>query len=366
VELRQGAVEGLVNASFWSGRRVFVTGHTGFKGAWLSLWLTRMGARVTGYALAPDTQPNLFHDARVAAGIEHLEGDVRELAVVRQALAASGAEVVLHLAAQSLVRRGYREPVQTYATNVLGTVNVLEAARHSPTVGAVVVVTSDKCYDDHQRDRGYREGDQLGGRDPYANSKACAELVTQAYRDSYFTADGPQVATARAGNVVGGGDWSEDRLVPDVYRALLAGRPVRLRSPKAVRPWQHVLESLSGYLVLAQRLMTEGGASLAAAWNFGPEDADTRTVQEVVERLVICWDPPGRWEPDPREHPHETHWLRLDSSQARERLGWRPRLSLSETLAWIDEWYAASRSGTDLRAVTLAQLDRYARLACTQ
>ena len=366
MELRQGAVEGLVSASFWSGRRVFVTGHTGFKGAWLSLWLTRLGARVTGYALAPDTQPNLFHDARVAAGIEHLEGDVRELPDVRRALAGSGAEVVLHLAAQSLVRRGYREPVQTYATNVLGTVNVLEVARHSPSVRAVVVVTSDKCYDDRQGDRGYREDDQLGGRDPYANSKACAELVTQAYRDSYFAVDGPRVATARAGNVVGGGDWSEDRLVPDVYRALLAGQPVRLRNPEAVRPWQHVLESLSGYLLLVQRLMADGGASLAAAWNFGPDDADARTVQEVVERLLAGWDPPGRWEQDPGEHPHETRLLRLDSSQARQRLGWQPRLSLGETLAWIGEWYAASRSGADLRATTLSQLDRYARLACTQ
>lgn len=359
-------MEGLVSASFWSGRRVFVTGHTGFKGAWLSLWLTRLGAQVTGYALAPDTQPNLFHDARVAAGIEHLEGDIRELGGVRQALAASGAEMVLHLAAQSLVRRGYREPVETYATNVLGTVNMLEAARQSSSVRAVVVVTSDKCYDDRYGHRGYREDDQLGGRDPYANSKACAELVTQAYRDSYFMSGWPRVATARAGNVVGGGDWSEDRLVPDVYRALLAGQPVRLRNPKAVRPWQHVLESLFGYLLLAQRLMNEGGAALAAAWNFGPDDADACTVQEVVERLLAEWKSPGRWEQDPGEHPHETHLLRLDSSQARQRLGWQPRLSLSETLAWIDEWYAASRAGADLRAVTLAQLDRYALRACAQ
>jgi CDP-glucose 4,6-dehydratase len=359
-------VEGLVSAPFWSGRRVFVTGHTGFKGAWLSLWLTRLGARVTGYALPPATQPNLFHDARVAAGIEHVEGDVRELADMRAALVASGAEVVLHLAAQSLVGRGYREPVETYSSNVLGTVNLLEAVRHSPSVRAAVVVTSDKCYEDREGHRGYREDDRLGGRDPYASSKACAELVTQAFRDSYFMTGGPRVATARAGNVVGGGDWSEDRLVPDVYRALLAGQPVRLRNPKAVRPWQHVLESLSGYLLLAQRLMDEGGASLATAWNFGPDDADARTVQEVVERLLAGWKPSGRWEQDPGEHPHETHLLRLDSGQARQRLGWQPKLSLSETLTWIDEWYAASRTGADLRALTLTQLDRYARLACAQ
>jgi CDP-glucose 4,6-dehydratase len=359
-------VEGLVSASFWSGRRVFVTGHTGFKGAWLSLWLARLGARVTGYALAPEPGPGLFWDAGVAGGIEHLEADVRDLPRLRSALTASGAGVVIHLAAQSLVRRGYRDPVGTYATNVMGTVNLLEAVRSTPSVRAVVVVTSDKCYQDREWSQGYREDDRLGGRDPYANSKACAELVTQAFRDSYFMADGPRVATARAGNVVGGGDWSEDRLVPDVYRALLAGQPVRLRNPKAVRPWQHVLESLSGYLLLAQRLMAEDGASLAAAWNFGPNDADARTVQEVVDRLLAGWRPPGRWEQDPGEHPHETHLLRLDSSQARQRLGWQPRLSLSETLAWIDEWYAASRIGADLREVTLAQLDRYARLACTQ
>jgi CDP-glucose 4,6-dehydratase len=359
-------VEGLVSASFWSGRRVFVTGQTGFKGAWLSLWLTRLGARVTGYALAPEPGPSLFRDAGVADGIQHLEADVRDLPHLRRALAASDSEVVLHLAAQSLVRRGYREPVETYATNVLGTANLLEAIRHSPSVRAAVVVTSDKCYEDRDWPRGYREDDRLGGRDPYANSKACAELVTQAFRDSYFMAGGPRVATARAGNVVGGGDWSEDRLVPDVYRALLADQPVWLRNPKAVRPWQHVLESLSGYLVLAQRLMAEDGAALAEAWNFGPDDADTCTVQEVVEKLLARWNPPGRWQQDPEEHPHETYLLRLDSSHARQRLGWRPKLSLGETLAWVDEWYAACRIGADLRAATLAQLDRYAVVACAQ
>jgi len=359
-------VEGLVSASFWSGRRVFVTGQTGFKGAWLSLWLARLGAMVTGYALAPEPGPSLFRDAGVADDIQHLEADVRDLPRLRSALAESGAEVVLHLAAQSLVRRGYREPVETYATNVLGTANLLEAIRHSPSVRAAVVVTSDKCYEDRDWPRGYREDDRLGGRDPYANSKACAELVTQAFRDSFFMAGGPRVATARAGNVVGGGDWSEDRLVPDVYRALLADQPVRLRNPKAVRPWQHVLESLSGYLLLAQRLMAEDGAALADAWNFGPDEADTCTVQEVVERLLARWNPPGRWQQDPEEHPRETFSLRLDSTRARQRLGWRPKLSLGETLAWVDEWFAASRRGADLRAATLEQLDRYARVACTQ
>lgn len=359
-------MEGLVSAPFWTGRRVFVTGHTGFKGAWLTLWLSRLGAHVTGYALPPDTQPSLFRDARVADGIEHVEADVCDLARLRKALAASGAEVVLHLAAQSLVRRGYREPVQTYATNVLGTVNLLDAVRQTPSVRAAVVVTSDKCYEDREWGWGYRESDALGGRDPYANSKACAELVTRAFRESYFQLTGPCVATARAGNVIGGGDWSEDRLVPDVYRALHDGQPVRLRNPQAVRPWQHVLESLSGYLLLAQRLTEEGGASLAEGWNFGPEETDARTVQSVVDQLIRRWNPPAHWEQDSGDHPREMRLLRLDSSRARQWLRWRPKLRLDDALDWTAEWYSVWHTGGDLRATTLAQLDRYAGLACSR
>ena len=359
-------MEGLVSASFWNGRRVFVTGQTGFKGAWLSLWLTRLGAQVTGYALPAEPGPSLFRDVGIARDIQHIEADVRDLPRLRNALVESAAEIVLHLAAQSLVKRGYREPVDTYATNVLGTANVHEAIRHSTSVRAVVVVTSDKCYEDRQDSRGHREGDRLGGHDPYANSKACAELVTQAFRDSYFSVSGPRVATARAGNVVGGGDWSEDRLVPDVYRALLVDQPVRLRNPQAVRPWQHVLDSLSGYLLLVQRLMADDGTAFAGAWNFGPDDADTRTVLEVVEKLLQRWTPPGHWVQDAETHPRETFALRLDSGEARRRLGWRPKLSLDETLAWVDEWYASSHNGADMRAATLAQLNRYAQVACTQ
>lgn len=355
-------MEGGVERAFWQGRRVLVSGHTGFKGAWLALWLERLGATVAGYALPPPSRPSLFELARVAEGMTSVEGDLRDGERLAGVFAAHRPEVVLHLAAQSLVRRGYADPVETYETNVLGTVRLLEAVRACPSVTAVVVVTSDKCYDEREWHWGYRESDRLGGRDPYASSKACAELVTAAYRASYFaTGDRPvAVATARAGNVVGGGDWGEDRLVPDVVAALAGDRPLALRYPDAVRPWQHVLDPLAGYLTLAERLAGPAGREVAAAWNFGPDADDARPVRWVTGRLGELWrgEGPG-WREQGGERPHEAAFLRLDSSRARARLGWRPRLALDTALEWVVEWYRGHREGADPRALTGDQIDRY-------
>ena len=359
----RGALEGVaVNPEFWRGRRVLVTGHTGFKGAWLSLWLHALGARAAGYSLPPPTEPSLFELARVGELVEPAGGDVRDLEALTRAVADSCPEVVIHMAAQSLVRRSYQDPVETYATNVLGTVNVLEAVRRAGAgVRAVVVVTSDKCYENREWVWGYREDEPVGGHDPYSSSKGCAELVTAAYRRSFFGAGGgAAVASARAGNVIGGGDWAEDRLVPDVFRALLAGRAVAVRNPGAVRPWQHVLEPLGGYLLLAERLCEEGGARFAEAWNFGPAEEDAKTVAWVVERLLGMWGEaaPG-WARDHVEGPHEARYLKLDCSKARAELGWRPRWRAEEALGASVEWYEAYRRGGDARSLALGQIDAY-------
>ncbi|MDX1645378.1 MAG: CDP-glucose 4,6-dehydratase [Thermoanaerobaculia bacterium] len=348
--------------AFWQGKKVLLTGHTGFKGSWLALWLERLGAEVTGVALAPPTQPSLFEQARVAEGMVSLEADIRERDAVRDPLERCGGEVVFHLAAQSLVRRSYREPLETFSTNVMGTAKVLEAARRVPSVRAVVVVTSDKCYENLESRDGYREEDRLGGHDPYAASKACAELVTAAYRRSYFSADDATiaVATGRAGNVIGGGDWAEDRLVPDLIRGLAAGRPVSIRHPDAVRPWQHVLEPLAGYLTLAEALW-QRGAEVAEAWNFGPETDELLTVGEIAEMLCQRWSPPGEWIHDAADHPPETGLLHVDSSKARRRLGWRPRWSVRRSLDSILEWHRAAAEGGDPRQVTLRQIADYER-----
>jgi CDP-glucose 4,6-dehydratase len=339
---------------FWSGRRVLVTGHTGFKGAWLCLWLAELGARVAGYAHAPKDGPSLYALARVGDDVEHVTGDVRDTEAVATALARVAPEVVIHMAAQAFVRRSFQEPVATYATNVMGTVNVLDAVRHSDAVRAVVVVSSDKCYENREWVWGYRESDPMGGHDPYSSSKGATELVTAAYRASFFDADdAPAIASARAGNVFGGGDFSEDRLLPDVFRAALAGEPIRVRNPEAVRPWQHVLNPLSGYLRLAERACTGG-------WNFGPAEDDARPVRWIVERLDELWDRPLRWEIDPGPHPHEARWLKLDSSLARARLGWAPRWDLAEGLERTVEWHRAHRDGADVREVTLAQVREFA------
>ena len=346
---------------FWRGRRVLVTGHTGFKGAWLALWLARLGARVAGYALAPPTRPSLFEAAGVSSLISKSEdADVRDADRLQAAFKQSQAEIVFHLAAQSLVRRGYADPFETFSTNVMGTVNVLEAARRSGGVRAVVVATSDKCYLNRGEGRAFREDDALGGSDPYSASKAAAEIATAAMRSAYFAAPGAaRVASVRAGNVIGGGDWAEDRLIVDLVRAFSRNEAARIRYPQATRPWQHVLDALAGYLGLAEKLCA-GEAEFARAWNFGPDAAGSRTVASVADEVAALWGGGARWEREPGEHPPEAASLQLDASLARERLGWRPRLDLAETLQWTVEWYCDCASNPDrARSRSEAQIDRY-------
>jgi len=343
---------------------VLLTGHTGFKGAWLSLWLQALGARVSGLAPGPPTRPSLYELAGIAAGMElERDCDVRDAEALRGALREARPEVVLHLAAQPMVRRSLRDPALTYAVNVLGTVNVLEAVRlQAGDVRAVVVVTSDKCYENPgDRSRRFVEGDPLGGSDPYSSSKACAELVTASYRRSFFsTEDAPRLASARAGNVIGGGDWGEDRLIGDIVRAVRARETVKVRNPDAVRPWQHVLNPLSGYLLLAQELCTSSPAAHAAqAWNFGPRDGDARTVGWIVERLEALWGGALRWELDGAENPPEASHLALDSSKAERELGWRAEWDLGEALQRIVQWHEAERKGEDMRGASLAQIERF-------
>jgi CDP-glucose 4,6-dehydratase len=346
---------------FWQGRRVLVTGHTGFKGSWLSLWLQRLGAEVTGYALAPATDPALFTLARVDRGMDHREGDVRDLEALTRVLRQTRPEVVLHLAAQALVRDSYATPVETFHTNVLGTVNLLEAVRTVGGVRAAVVVTSDKCYENREWPWGYREDEAMGGHDPYSASKGCAELVAASYRRSFFPAErhgdhGLALATARAGNVIGGGDWAKDRLVPDILRAIGAGREVVIRSPGALRPWQHVLEPLAGYLALAEALFVKG-PDFAKGWNFGPWDSDTRPVLGLVEGLTRAWGEGAGYRIEiPEGGVHEAHHLKLDISRARTELGWQPRWGLDTCLEAIVAWHRAHLAGADLRAVTLEQI----------
>jgi len=350
---------------FYNNRRVFVTGHTGFKGAWLCLWFHSLGARVTGYALDPPTDPSLFMLCSIDELVTSIRGDVRNLAPLAEALRAADPEIVIHMAAQAIVRDSYDDPVATFSTNIMGTVNLLEAVRHVPSVKAVIVVTTDKCYENREWVWGYRENEPLGGHDPYSSSKACAELVAAAYRRSFFTASPqdpegsgqPHLATARAGNVIGGGDWAKDRLIPDCVRALSAGEKLLIRHPSAVRPWQHVLEPLTGYLMLAARLCSEG-ASFADAWNFGPSEEDARPVGWIVERLATTI-PGFAWEKDGRLQPHEASHLRLESSKARARLGWRHRWPLETALDKTMAWYEAWRQGGNMREVSLRQIADY-------
>lgn len=346
---------------FWRGRRVFVTGHTGFKGSWLTIWLRLLGADVCGFALEPPTDPSMFEQTVADEGIRSIVGDVRDRSAVAGALAAFEPEIVLHLAAQSIVRLSYDDPLLTLSTNVLGVANTLDAVRSIPPPGAVVVITSDKCYENREWMWGYREDDELGGHDPYSASKACAEIVARSYRLSYLAAGGVPLATTRAGNVIGGGDWTPDQLVPDIARALLAGRRPELRSPEATRPWQHVLEPLSGYLTLAERLVAEGAAT-AEAWNFGPAEDDAKPVRWIAATMAELWGVGSDWAKQPGEHPYESTYLKLDASKARARLGWRPRLPVVQALEWTVEWYRAFQDGGDLRAVTESQIQRYSAL----
>ena len=355
MEQRNRAVENLVNPAFWRGRRVFVTGHTGFKGSWLCLWLQAMGAEVSGYALAPATSPALFEVADVARGMTSTIGDVRDYAALAVAMAAARPEIALHLAAQPLVPLSYAEPVETFATNAMGTVHLLEAVRHVPGIKAVVVVSSDKCYENREQDQGYRETDPMGGHDPYSASKGCTELIVASYRRSFLAAQGVAVASARAGNVIGGGDWTASRLVPDVLAAFAAGSPVTLRNPGAIRPWQHVLEPLSGYLTLAQKLVEEGDA-WAEGWNFGPADSDAKTVAWVVEQLATAWGPDARWAVAAEPQVHEAHILKLDCGKARARLGWHPRWPADTAVARSLGWYQAWRKGADMHTYTLDEI----------
>ena len=348
---------------FYRQRKVLVTGHTGFKGAWLTAWLKLLGADVTGFALPPETEPNLFTAARTGEDMAGVFGDVRDLASVSTVLAEHAPEIVIHAAAQSLVRRSYREPVETYTTNILGTVNILEAVRHTPSVRAVVIITSDKCYANREVSRGYREDDALGGHDPYSSSKAAAELVTAAYRRSFFAEkQSAAIASARAGNVIGGGDWSEDRLIPDIVRGISSGKPIIIRRPDSVRPWQHVLEPLRGYLMLAQRLFEQGNG-FAGAWNFGPREQDALPVAEIARRIIARWGK-GNLQiqagPDPL---HEAQTLTLNCEKAEKELDWRPMLTLDETLEWTARWYQSfymdSRSG---KSISEEQIEKYMKV----
>ena len=347
-----------MNPSFWRGKRVFLTGHTGFKGGWLSLWLQRLGARVTGYALLAPTEPSLFGTARVAEGMTSIIGDIRDGAALVAALSNAEPEVVIHMAAQPLVRRSYADPVETYSTNIMGTVHLLEAVRQSPSVRAVVNVTTDKCYENKEWVWGYREEEPMGGDDPYSSSKGCVELISKAYRKSFLKAEGLAMATARAGNVIGGGDWAPDRLVPDVLRALEMRQPVLIRNPHAVRPWQHVLEPLSGYLLLAERLYERGQLD-AEGWNFGPTDEDIRPVQWIVERLCEAWGQEAKWTLQSENNLHEVNNLRLDISKVKRRLSWAPRWSLQTALVTTIDWHRAWLAGQNMRAKCLQQIQAY-------
>jgi CDP-glucose 4,6-dehydratase len=364
LELGVAPPEATVAADFWRERRVLVTGHTGFKGSWLALWLQALGARVSGFSLGVPTQPSLFELARVGEGMDSIEGDVRDPCALVEALAAVRPEIVIHMAAQSLVRPSFAEPRMTYEVNVMGTVNLLDAVRRNGHVRVVVNVTSDKCYENREWEWAYREHEPMGGHDPYSNSKGCAELVTDAFRRSFFAAEGStRLASARAGNVIGGGDWAQDRLIPDIMRAALEGRTVRVRRPESVRPWQHVLNPLCGYLTLAEALWS--APELAGGWNFGPVDEDARPVRWIVERMAALWPAQLRWVEDAKsDRPalHEARYLKLDSSRARQHLGWRPRWSLREALDATVEWYRALHAGEDMAAITAAQIEAYQQI----
>jgi CDP-glucose 4,6-dehydratase len=348
---------------FWNGKRVLLTGHTGFKGSWLSLWLQSMGAQVVGYALAPPTNPSLFEAAQVGQGMTSVIGDIRDLPKLQAVFAEHHPEIVIHMAAQPLVRYSYQNPVETYSTNVMGTVHLLETVRNSPGVKAVVNITTDKCYENREWVWGYRENEPMGGYDPYSNSKGCAELVSTAYRSSFFNGDsyvqhGVALATVRAGNVIGGGDWAQDRLIPDILAAFEQGKLVEIRNPQAIRPWQHVLEPLRGYLTLAENLF-EQGPHFAEAWNFGPNDEDAKSVGWIVEQMAELWGNDAKWQIDTGAHPHEANYLKLDISKARSRLDWHPALRLTDALKLIIDWSKQRQAGADIRKLTMDQIRTY-------
>lgn len=345
---------------FWQGKKVFVTGHTGFKGGWLSLWLQRLGANVTGFSLLADN-PGLFNLARVGEGMTSTIGDIRDLHRLQGVVSACQPEIVIHMAAQAFVRASYDNPVDTFATNVMGTVHLLEAARHNDSVKVIIIVTSDKCYENREWIWGYRESDAMGGHDPYSCSKGCAELVGSAFYRSFLQKKGVSLASVRAGNVIGGGDWGSDRLVPDFIRCFMSQKQLVIRYPESVRPWQHVCEPLHGYLLLAQNLW-EKGEEFSGAWNFGSREEDSRPVRWIADYLCAHWGATASWRQDDKSQPHEAGSLRLDCSKARNKLGWRPRLDLAQALDWTIEWYRACEAGDDMRAMTEGHIDRYQRI----
>lgn len=352
-----------LNSQFWRGKHVFLTGHTGFKGSWLSLWLRKLGAEVTGYALAPPTNPNLFAIGRVDDGMRSIIADVRDAQLLAASIQEAKPDIVIHMAAQALVRHSYVDPLGTYSTNVMGTANLLDAVRHAPSVRAVLNVTSDKCYENKEWIWGYRENEPMGGFDPYSSSKGCAEIVTAAYRNSFFAPDtygnhGVAIATARAGNVIGGGDWATDRLIPDILRAISANQPVMIRSPSAIRPWQHVLEPLAGYLMLAEKLFCDG-ARFGEGWNFGPAESDARPVSWIADRLTSQWGEGASWVSGEQSGVHEAQQLRLDCAKAHLRLGWSAHWPLETALDRIIDWHRAYVSGADMTAKTIAQIQEF-------
>lgn len=349
----------MINGSFWKGKRVFITGHTGFKGSWLCLWLISLGAEVIGYAEKPPTLPNLFEIAGISHDMHSTIGDIREIECLKKSLCDSRPDIVIHMAAQPLVRESYKDPVTTYSTNIMGTINVLEAIRKCESVKAVVNITTDKCYENREWVWGYREDEALGGYDPYSSSKACSEIVTAAYRNSFFYAsEHPAVASARAGNVIGGGDWAADRLIPDCLKSLIERQIITIRNPNAIRPWQHVLEPLSGYLLLAERLY-ENGHEFASSWNFGPEDKDAKPVEWIVGELCDLWEENAGFQVDKNPQPHEATYLKLDCSKARARLAWTPKWNLEKALEQIVIWTQAYQQHQDMRLVCLKQIDEY-------
>jgi len=352
-----------MSLQFWKGKRVLITGHTGFKGSWLSLWLKRKGANVVGYSLPPPTSPSLFELADVGAEMTSVKGDIRDLDHLQRTFSRYQPEIVFHMAAQSLVHYSYNHPVETYSTNVMGTVNVLETVRQVDDIRVAVIITSDKCYENKEWVWGYRESDPMGGHDPYSSSKGCAELLTSAYRNSYFppqeySRHGVALASVRAGNVIGGGDWAADRLIPDIIKAFMENRSVLIRSPKAIRPWQHVLEPLSGYLCLAETLWTSG-RDFSGGWNFGPNDEEARSVEWIAKYLHNLWGVAASWELASNGNPHETNYLKLDSSKARILLGWSPKLKLLTSLEWTVDWYRGYEQNLNMRRFTEDQIKCY-------
>lgn len=347
--------------SFWGGKKVLITGHTGFKGSWLSLWLQKLGADVIGFALEPPSNPNLFSVADIQSNMVSVLGDVRDYSALEVVFDEYKPEIVFHMAAQAIVRTSYIDPVGTFSTNIMGTVNLLNVVNNSSSTHVVINITSDKCYENREWAWGYRENDSMGGRDPYSCSKGCAELITSSYRDSFLNNRDIAVASVRAGNVIGGGDWACDRLIPDIIRAISIGNPVSIRNPMAVRPWQHVLEPLNGYMMLAER-MWDNPTAYSGGWNFGPSDEDIIPVENLVQKIVDTWGDNAKWYLDSIKHPHEANYLKLDCSKARSVLKWKPKLKLVQALDWVVEWYKEYLKASDMKKFTLNQIEKYEQL----